>query len=105
MRSWHKYLTREHSHLSVPKRVFRIDIDKTAGQPICTVTDCREAGGHRDVPDETCEHCGGAVPAIAPIEAQLVIEKILPHVERREAVGASPNAPRAPRANAGGEPP
>jgi hypothetical protein len=27
------------------KRVFRIDIDKSAG--------------HRDVPDDTCEYCGG----------------------------------------------
>jgi hypothetical protein len=59
------------------KRVFRIDIDKSAGQPICTVADCREAVGHRDVPDDTCEHCGGTVRIIACIEDPAVIEKIL----------------------------
>ena len=49
------------------KRVFRIDIDKSAGQPICTVADCREAVEHKDVPDETCEHCGGTMRIIASI--------------------------------------
>ena len=34
------------------KRVFGIDIDKSAGQPICTAARCREAVGHREVPDE-----------------------------------------------------
>ena len=40
---------------------------------------------------------------IACIEDPVVIEKILTHVERREAAGASPNVPRAPPANSGGE--
>ena len=77
------------------KRVFRIDIDKSAGQPICTVADCREAVGHRDVPDETCDYCGGAGRVIACIEDPVVIEKMLTHIERRHALGASPHAPRA----------
>ena len=62
------------------KRVFRIDI-------------------------ETCEHCGGTVRVIACIEDPAVIEKILAHIERRNAAGASPHAPRAPPARSGGEPP
>ena len=62
------------------KRVFRIDI-------------------------ETCEDCGGAVRVIACIEDPVVIEKILTHVERREAAGASPRAPRAPPASFGGDSP
>jgi len=61
------------------KRVFRIDI-------------------------ETCEQCGGAVRIIACIEDPVVIEKILTHLERREAAGASPHAPRAPPAGASGQP-
>lgn len=47
------------------KRVFGIDIDKSAGQPICTAAGCREAVGHREVPDETCPACGGAVRIVA----------------------------------------
>jgi hypothetical protein len=85
------------------KRVFRIDIDKSAGQPICTVADCREAVGHRDVPDDTCEHCGGAVRIIASIEDPAVIEKILAYIERRDA--ASSQAPRSPPATSGGDSP
>ena len=61
------------------KRVFRIDI-------------------------ETCEHCGGAVRIIASIEDPVVIEKILTHIERCEAAGASPHAPRAPPATSDGDP-
>jgi len=61
------------------KRVFRIDIG-------------------------TCESCGGAVRVIACIDDPLVIEKILTHIERRPAAGASPHAPRAPPAMSGGEP-
>jgi hypothetical protein len=34
------------------KRVFNIDIDKSAGQPICTAEGCREAVGYKEVPDE-----------------------------------------------------
>ena len=34
------------------KRVFNIDIDKSAGQPICTAEGCREAVGYREVIDE-----------------------------------------------------
>jgi hypothetical protein len=60
------------------KRDFRIDVDKSAGQPICTVADCREAVGHRGMPDETCEYCGGAVRVIACIDdpGQARIESI-----------------------------
>ena len=53
------------------KRVFRIDI-------------------------ETCEHCGGAVKIIASIEDPAVIDKILSHLTRREALRTSPQAARAP---------
>ena len=41
-----------------------------------------------------CEYCGGAVRIIASIEDPAVIEKILTHMERRDAA-ASPQAPRA----------
>jgi len=34
------------------KRVFNIDIDKSAGQPICTAEGGREAVGYREVSDE-----------------------------------------------------
>ncbi len=34
---------------------------------------------------ETFQHCGGAVRVIASIEDPVVIEKILTHLERREA--------------------
>jgi hypothetical protein len=61
------------------KRVFRIDI-------------------------ETCEHCGGAVRIIASIEDPVVNEKILTHIERREAAGASPHGPRAPPVTSDGDP-
>lgn len=61
------------------KRVFRIDI-------------------------ETFEHCGGAGRIIASIEDPVVIEKILTHIERREAAGASPHAPRVPPAASDGDP-
>lgn len=44
----------------------------------------------------TCEHCGGAVRVIASIEDPIVIEKILAHLERREAASTTPHAPRAP---------
>jgi hypothetical protein len=67
------------------KRVFGIDVDKSAGQPICTVADCREAVGHRDVPDETCRACGGALEIIACIEDPVVIEKILSHLDHKAA--------------------
>ena len=63
------------------KRVFNIDIDKSAGKPICTVADCREADGHRDVPDETCEACGGRVKVIACLQDPAVIRRILDHLE------------------------
>jgi hypothetical protein len=43
------------------------------------------------------------VRIIACIEDPAVIEKILTHIERRDA--ASPHAPRAPPASLGGEPP
>ena len=52
---------------------------------------------------ETCQHCGGAVRVIASIEDPVVIEKILTHLERREAAGATPHAPRAPPAMPGGD--
>jgi len=57
-------------------RVFNIDIDNSAGQSICTVVDCRESVGHKDLPDETCRECGGAIKVIACIEDPVVIEKI-----------------------------
>ena len=67
------------------------------------VADCREAVGHRDVPDETCEYCGGTVRIIASIEDPAVIEKILTHIERRDT--ASSHAPRAPPASLSGDSP
>jgi hypothetical protein len=63
------------------RRVFRIDVDKSAGQPICTAEGCRIGVGYKDVPDETCPRCGGAVKIIASIEEDAVIEKILAHVD------------------------
>ena len=62
------------------KRVFAIDIDKSAGSPICTAEGSREAVGHRDVPDETCQQCGGRLRVIASIEQPAVIERILEHL-------------------------
>ena len=67
------------------KRVFNIDADKSAGQPICTAVDCREAVGHKDVTDETCRECGGVVNVIACIEDPVVIAKILTHLNRKAA--------------------
>ena len=52
---------------------------------------------------ETCQACGGAVKIIASIEDPVVNEKILTHIERREAAGASPHAPRAPPATSDGD--
>ena len=57
------------------KRVFRIDI-------------------------ETCEHCGGAVKIIASIEDPAVIDKILSHLNGRDALWTTPQAARAPPADA-----
>ena len=62
------------------KRVFGIDIDKSAGLPICTTEGRREAVGHREVPDETCRQCGGTLRVIASIEDSTVIERILDHL-------------------------
>ena len=62
------------------KRVFAIDIDKSAGLPICTTEGRRDAVGHRDVPDETCRQCGGRLRVIASIEQPEVIERILDHL-------------------------
>jgi hypothetical protein len=80
------------------KRVFNIDIDKSAAQPIYTATGCREAVGHRDVPDETCPKCGGTVKVIASIEDPAVIEKILTHLEMKAASAEPSTLPpsRAP---------
>ena len=47
---------------------------------------------------------GCAVRIIASIEDPVVIEKILTHIERCEAAGASPHAPRAPPATSDGDP-
>ena len=80
------------------KRVFAIDIDidKSAGSPICTAEGSREAVGHRDVPDETCRQCGGKLWVIASIEEPAVIERILEHLGR-EAENVDPAHPsRAP---------
>lgn len=59
------------------KRVFNIDVAKSAGQPTGTAAGCREAIGYRDLPDETCRASGGALKVIAFIEDPIVIEKIL----------------------------
>ncbi|EAR22694.1 putative transposase [Nitrococcus mobilis Nb-231] len=75
------------------KRVFGIDIDKSAGQPICTAVGYREAVGHRDVPDETCPTCGGAMRIIACIEDPEIIEKILAHLDAHV---TEPEATRRP---------
>ena len=56
------------------KRVFRIDI-------------------------ESCEHCGGAVKIIASIEDPVVIDKILSHLNGRDALRTTPRAERAPPAD------
>jgi hypothetical protein len=45
------------------------------------------------------------VRVIASIGDPAVIEKILTHLEHREAAGASPHAPRAPPATSGGDSP
>jgi len=78
--------------------VFNVDIDKSAGEPICTVIDRRAAVGYMDVPDETCKTCGGRVKIIACIEDPAVIEKILTHLERKDACDATRRLPpsRAP---------
>jgi len=80
-------------------RVFQIDIDKSAGLPICTVEGCREAVGYRDVSDETCAACGGAVrimpkvvaaivgQALASIEDPVVVGKIQAHAGEAEPGG------------------
>lgn len=62
------------------RRVFRIDVDKSAGQPIGTAEGCRSAVGYRDVADETCPKCGGAVKILSSIEDEEEIEKIPAHV-------------------------
>ena len=63
--------------------VGHVDIDISAGKPICTVADCREAGGDRDVPNETCEVCGSAVKVIACIEDPAVVQRILAPLNQR----------------------
>ncbi len=69
------------------KRAFAIDFDKSAKLPTCTTEGRREAVGHRDVPDETCLHCGGRLR---------VIDRILVHLGR-EAGAVDPAHPsRAP---------
>ncbi len=80
------------------KRVFGIDIDKSAGLPICTAEGCREAVGYREVPDETCPACGGAVRIIACIEDAEVIEKILTCLDAKAAEAETSRRPpcRAP---------
>ena len=78
------------------RRVFAIDIDKSAGLPICTAEGRREAVGHRDVPDETCRQCGGQLRVIASIEEPAVIKRILEHL-RHTAEPVDPAHPsRAP---------
>ena len=62
------------------KRVVALEIDNSAGLPICTTEGRREAVGHRDVPDETCQQCGGRLRVIASIEQPAVIERILDHL-------------------------
>ena len=79
------------------KRVFGIDIDQSAGLPIGTAAGCRGAGGYRDVPDETCPACGGAMRIIACIEDPAVIEKILTHPDAK---APEPEAPRRPPSRA-----
>jgi len=69
------------------------NIDKSAGPPICTAAGWRLALGHRDVPDETCNSCGGQVKIIACIEEPVVIEKILTHLERKGATPAARSPP------------
>ena len=64
------------------KRVFAVDIDKSAGWPIYTAVGRGKAVGHRDVPDETCRRCGGRLRVIASIEEPAVIERILEHLGR-----------------------
>jgi hypothetical protein len=64
------------------QRVFAIDIDKSAGLPICTAEGRREAVGHRDVPDESCRQCGGRLRVIARIAQPALIERILGHLGR-----------------------
>ena len=65
------------------RRLFDIDVANSAGQPIGTAAGCREAVGCRDVADETCRACGGALRVIACIEDPVVIEKILSHLDKK----------------------
>ena len=57
-----------------------------------------EAVGHREVPDDICRACGGALRIIACIEDPVLIEKILTRLHKREtSAQASPWPPcRAP---------
>lgn len=72
------------------KRVFGIDIDKAAGEPICTAVGCREAVGHRVCPMKLARPA--AVRITACIEDPEVIEKILTHLDAK---GAEPEAGQA----------
>ena len=85
------------------KRVFNIDVDKSAGLPICTAAGCPEGGGYRDVPDATCPRCGGPVKVIACIEDQTVIDKILAHLRDKDQKTPAPPLlvppPRVPPAH------
>ena len=76
-----------------PGDLVGIDIDQSAGLLIGTAAGCRDAVGYRDVPDETCCACGGAVRIIACIGDPVVIDKILAHLD---ANAPEPNATRRP---------
>jgi hypothetical protein len=78
------------------QRVFAIDLDKSAGLPICTAEGRREAVGHRDVPDETCRQCRGRLRVIASIEQPALIERILGHLGRAAGAVDPAHPSRAP---------
>ena len=77
------------------KRVFAIDIEKSAGLPMRTADGRRETAGLRDVPDETCLQCGDRLRVIASIEVPAVIERILEHLGRDAESVEPPHPSRA----------
>jgi len=58
------------------KRVFGIDIDKSAGQPICTAEGCREAVGYRTYPMQPVRPAAGRCGSSPASEDPAVINKM-----------------------------
>ncbi len=47
---------------------------------------------------ETCDQCGGSVKVIACIEDQIIIDKILSHLEHKGELSLTPDSPPEARA-------